>query len=261
MKMSVNFAKCKSMLITGANRGLGLQIVKHLVGISERPEKIIATARNPDAAQELQQIVKSHPEVYLVPLDVVDDGSILAAVQQVRGIVGPVGLNCLINNAGMLIVSDLNSETRDGMMETFQCNTVSPLFVTKAFLPLLRAAAAAAVCDGSVMSVNRAAVINMSSLLGSVELNGKYPMEFKVYAYRVSKAGLNMLTRCLAVDLDSDGILCSVVHPGWVQTDMGGKQAPLTPEESISSLLAVVSSLTEKDHGQFLDYEGKNLPW
>ncbi|KAG7329474.1 hypothetical protein KOW79_007648 [Hemibagrus wyckioides] len=259
--MSVNFMKCNSVLITGSSRGLGLQMVKHLVGISERPKKIIATARNPTSAQELQQIAKSHPEVYIVPLDVVDDASIEAAVQQVWSIVGPGGLNCLINNAGIMSISDLNSETRDRMMNTFQTNTVSPLFVTKAFLPLLRAAAGATVCDGSVMSVNRAAVINMSSLLGSVQLNQGQVADLKVYAYRVSKAGLNMVTRCLSVDLQPDGILCTVLHPGWVQTDMGGKQAPLTLEESISSLLAVVSALSEKDHGQFLDYEGKNLPW
>ncbi|KAB5571683.1 hypothetical protein PHYPO_G00227850 [Pangasianodon hypophthalmus] len=218
--MSVNFVKCNSVLITGASRGLGLQMIKHLVGISERPKKIIATARNPATAQELQQIAKSHAEVHIVPLDVVNDASIEAAVQKVSSIVGPAGLNCLINNAGIAITSDLNSETRDSMMTTFQCNTISPLFITKAFLPLLRAAA-----------------------------GGR------------TAAGLNMLTRSLAVDLQPDGILCTVVHPGWVQTDMGGKEAPLTPEESISSLLAVVSALSEKDHGQFLDYEGKNLPW
>ncbi|KAF4085693.1 hypothetical protein AMELA_G00097650 [Ameiurus melas] len=257
--MSVNFAKCTSVLITGASRGLGLQMVKHLVGISDRPQKIIATARSPDTAQELQQIAKSHPEVYIVPLDVVNDASIEAAVQKVSSIVGPAGLNCLINNAGIGVPSDLNSETRDRMMTTFQSNTASPLFVTRAFLPLLRAAAAA--CDGGVMSVNRAAVINVSSLLGSVQLNWGETSVHRAYAYRVSKAGLNMLTRCLALDLQSERILCTVVHPGWVQTDMGGKQAPLTPEESISSLLSVVCALSEKDTGQFLDYEGKNLPW
>lgn len=256
--MSSTFAKCGSVLITGASRGLGLQMVKHLVGISERPQKIIATARSPDTAQKLHQIAKSHPEVYVVPLDVVNDTSIEAAVQEVSSIVGPAGLNCLINNAGILIHGDLNSETREGMMTTFQCNTVSPLFVTRAFLPLLRAAA---VCAGGVMSVNRAAVINMSSLLGSVELNREKASSYRVYAYRVSKAGLNMVTRGLALDLHSDGILCVVVHPGWVQTDMGGKQAPMTPQESISSLLSVICALSEKDHGQFLNYEGKNLPW
>ncbi|KAI5609655.1 hypothetical protein C0J50_5866, partial [Silurus asotus] len=187
VKMSVNFAGCNSVLITGASRGLGLQMVKHLVGISERPKKIICTARNPASAQELQQVARSHPEVYVVPLDVVNDASIEAAVQQVSSIVGPSGVNCLINNAGILIHSDLNSETREGMMKTFETNTVSPLFVTKAFLPLLRAAAAGAVCDRGVMSVNRAAVINISSLLGSVELNQGQFAAMKVYAYRVSK--------------------------------------------------------------------------
>ncbi|XP_053362595.1 C-factor [Clarias gariepinus] len=257
--MSVSFSECNSVLITGASRGLGLQMVKHLVGISERPKKIIATARSPGTAQELQQISRSYPEVYVVRLDVVNDASIEAAVQKVTSIVGPAGLNCLINNAAILFHTDLNSETRDSMINTFQTNTVSPLFITKAFLPLLRTAAA--VCDGGVMSVNRASVINVSSFLGSVELHWGAGADMKLYSYRVSKAGLNMVTRCLAVDLQDDGILCAVVHPGWVQTDMGGEKAPLTPEESVSSLLAVISALSEKDHGQFLDYKGQNLPW
>ncbi|KAF5889394.1 C-factor-like isoform X2, partial [Clarias magur] len=156
---------------------------------------------------------------------VVNDASIEAAVQKVSSIVGPAGLNCLINNAAIALHTDLNSETRDSMMNTFQTNTVSPLLITKAFLPLLQTAAAA-VCAGGVMSVNRAAVINVSSIGGSLELHckeGEFAF-FKHYSYRVSKAGLNMVTRCLAIDLHTDGILCAVVHPGWVQTDMGGEK-------------------------------------
>ncbi|XP_062856362.1 C-signal-like [Trichomycterus rosablanca] len=260
--MSINFSQCNSVLITGGNRGLGLQIIKHLVSITDRPKKIISTARNPAAAQELQKLAQSHSEVYILPLDVVNEAGIEAAVKEVASIVGPAGLTCLINNAGMAIHDDINTVTRDNMLTTFQCNAVAPLFITKAFLPLLRAAAAS-VGGGSKMGVHRSAVINMSSIAGSIQENsgkGEFT-KFKVCSYRVSKAALNMATRCLAIELKSDGILCVTLHPGWVRTDMGGEEAHLSPEESISSLLAVISKMSEKDHGEFLDYKGNRVAW
>ncbi|KAL7885272.1 hypothetical protein AOLI_G00055670 [Acnodon oligacanthus] len=257
--MTLNFSKCQSVLITGASRGLGLQMVKQLVSNAERPKKIIATARNPDGAQDLQLLAKSNPDVHIVPLDVVSDASIDTAVKEVSSIVGPAGLNCLINNAAILIDTDLNTVTRDAMMKSFESNTVAPLFITKAFLPLLKTAAAAG--QGSGMGVHRSAVVNISSLLGSIQLNWGEGASFKTYAYRVSKSGLNMVTRCLAAAVDLEGILCVALHPGWVRTDMGGPEAPLSPEESISSVLSVISGLTEKDHGEFLDFYGKKLPW
>ncbi|KAI4889849.1 hypothetical protein NFI96_010476 [Prochilodus magdalenae] len=256
--MALNFSKCHSVLITGAGRGLGLQMVKQLLSASGRPKKIIATARNPAGAQELQQLAKFHPDVHIVPLDVLSDASIDTAAKQVASIVGADGLNCLINNAAILIGSELDTVTRDAMMKTLETNTAAPLFVTKALLPLLKTAAAG---GGSGMGVHRAAVVNISSLLGSVQLNWGEGAFFKNYTYRVSKSGLNMVTRCLAVDLESEGILCTALHPGWVRTDMGGPEAPLSVEESISSVLPVIFGLSEKDHGEFLDYSGKKLPW
>lgn len=185
------------------------------------------------------------------------DSSVDAAAQSAESIVGTDGLNCLINNAAINIASELDTVTRDAMMKTYESNTVAPLFVTKAFLPLLRRAAA----GGSDMGIRRAAVINVSSVLGSVQLNWGEGASFKSYAYRASKSALNMVTRCLAVDLEAEKILFVALHPGWVRTDMGGPMAPLSPEESISSVLSVISGLTEKHHGGFLDYTGKSLPW
>ncbi|XP_067292285.1 C-signal [Pseudorasbora parva] len=253
----INFTKCHSMLITGASRGLGLQMVKQLLATPERPQKIIATARNPAAAKELQELAKSNPGVHVVSLDVTSDSSVDAAAQAVESIVGADGLNCLINNAAINIPTELNTVSRDAMMKTYESNTVAPLFVTKAFLPLLRRAAA----EGSSMGIHRAAVVNVSSLLGSVQLNWGEGASFKSYAYRASKSALNMVTRCLATDLEAEGILCVALHPGWVRTDMGGPMAPLSPEESISSVLSVISGLTEKHHGGFVDYNGESLPW
>ncbi|XP_026057963.1 uncharacterized protein LOC113043060 [Carassius auratus] len=255
--MKISFSKCRSVLITGANRGLGLQMVRQLLDSPNRPQKIIATARDPAAAKELQELAKSHPNVHVLPLDVTSDSSVDAAAQSVESIVGTDGLNCLINNAAINIPCELDTVTRDAMMKTYESNTVAPLFVTKAFLPLLRRAAA----QGSDMGIQRAAVINVSSLLGSVQLNWGEVGSFKFYAYRASKSALNMVTRCLAVDLEAEKILCVALHPGWVRTDMGGSMAPLSKEESISSVLSVISGLTEKHHGGFVDYTGESLPW
>ncbi|XP_072242664.1 C-signal-like isoform X3 [Leuresthes tenuis] len=206
---------CKSVLITGSNRGIGLQLVKELARSSKRPATIIATARNPAGSTALHEVSRTYPAVHIVTLDVCSEHSISSALEEVQSIVGNNGLNCLINNAAIGFSTSINSVTPEVMMRTFQVNSVAPLFVTKAFLPLLQTAAAKSIG----MGIHRAAVINVSSVLGSIELNCG---DFKSYAYRTSKAALNMVTRCLAADLRSDGILCMSLHPGWVKTDMGG---------------------------------------
>ncbi|XP_029378979.1 uncharacterized protein LOC115056579 [Echeneis naucrates] len=259
----VNFRGCCSVLVTGASRGLGLQIVRDLASGGSSPGKIIATTRNPATAQKLQELADKHNNIHIVPLDVVSQESIEKCVEEVGQLVQEEGLNCLINNAGINVVADFHSVTAEKMIENFHTNTVAPLMVTKAFLPLLKQAASRGKAAGSgSMSIQRAAVINITSLLGSVELNwGERANNFSWYPYRTSKSALNMVTRCLAVDLEADGILCMGIHPGWVRTDMGGSQAPLSPEESISSLLHVIGGLTEKDHGSFLNFTGEVLPW
>ncbi|XP_053091030.1 C-factor isoform X2 [Pangasianodon hypophthalmus] len=249
--MSSVFRNCKSVLVTGANRGLGLQIVESLVTGGGYAGKVIATARSPGEAEELQNLSKNHPNIHTITLDVVSEESIKKAAVEVEQIVQEDGLNCLINNAGINVIADFETVTAEKMLENFHTNSVGPLMITK------RAAA-----KGVGMGIHRAAVINMTSLLGSVELNwGERAKDFKWYPYRTSKSALNMITRCMAVDLEADGILCMAIHPGWVRTDMGGQEAPLSTEESISSVLAVIGSLTEKDHGTFLHYTGEALPW
>ncbi|KAG7174563.1 C-factor-like [Homarus americanus] len=125
----------------------------------------------------------------------------------------------------------------------------------KALLPLIKVAASQ--LDGSSLAVKRAAVINISSILGSIaenEQGGLYP-------YRASKAALNAITKSLSLDLQSSNILVTSLHPGWVQTDMGGKLAPLTPTQSISGIITTLHNLTEQHHGGFYQYDGQKLPW
>lgn len=197
------------------------------------------------------------------PSDVVNQESIERSADEVRQLVGEEGLNCLINNAGINVIADLHSATAEKMIENFHTNAVAPLMITKAFLPLLKQAASrgGAGAPGS-MGIQRAAVINMSSVLGSVELTqAERVKNFKWYPYRTSKSALNMLSRCMAIDLEADGILCMAIHPGWVRTDMGGSEAPLSAEESVSAVLSVIGGLTEKDQGTFLNFTGEPLPW
>ncbi|XP_066557106.1 C-signal [Amia ocellicauda] len=249
--------KCQTVLITGASRGLGLQMVKDLMRASWRPEKVIATARDPAGAQELRDLADKHQGVYIIPLDVVNQSSIEQATREVEALLGDEGLNCLINNAAIHLNQTLEEATVEAMMKTYETNTVSPLMITKAFLPLLRKAAK----QGTGMGIHRAAVINISSILGSIHLNLGPVSDNKSYPYRASKAALNLVNRILAADLMAEGILCTVLHPGWVRTDMGGPEGELSTEESISALLPVIYNLSEKDHGGFLDYKGNTLPW
>ncbi|XP_029008834.1 C-factor isoform X2 [Betta splendens] len=240
MSGAVNFKECGSVLVTGASRGLGLQIVESLASGGFSPGKIVATARNPERAQKLQELASKHSNIHVIALDVVSQESIEKAAAEVTQLLPEHGLNCLINNAGISVSADFNT----------------------AFLPLLRQAASRGGAGGSrSMSIQRAAVINISSVLGSLELNWKAETFNKWYPYKASKCALNMVSRCMALDLEADGILCMAIHPGWVRTDMGGCEAPLSPEESISSTLSVIGGLTEKDHGSFLDYTGEVLPW
>ncbi|XP_035520859.1 C-factor [Morone saxatilis] len=263
MSGAVNFKNCGSVLVTGASRGLGLQIVDSLASGGFSPGKIIATTREPARAQKLQELAQKHPNIHIVTLDVVNQASIEGSVEEVGQLLQQQGLNCLINNAGINVVADFHTVTAEMMIENFHTNAVAPLMITKAFLPLLKQAASRGGAGGTgSMGIQRAAVINVTSLLGSVELNwGERANNFKWYPYRTSKSALNMVSRSMAVDLEPHGILCMAIHPGWVRTDMGGSQAPLSPEESVSSVLSVIGGLTEKDNGSFLNFTGEVLPW
>ncbi|XP_004069799.1 uncharacterized protein LOC101175234 [Oryzias latipes] len=261
MSGAMNFKNCGAVLVTGANRGLGLQMVESLASGDFSPRKIIATTRNVAVAKTLQELAGKYSNIHVLPLDVVSQESIEKCAEEVDLLLQGDGLNCLINNAGINVLADFHSVTAEKMIENFHTNAVAPLMITKALLPLLKRAADGKAADG-VMGIQRAAVINITALLGSVELNwGELANTCKWYPYRTSKCALNMVSRCMAVDLEPEGILCTAIHPGWVRTDMGGTMAPLSPEESVSSVLSLTGGLTEKDHGSFLNLTGEQLPW
>ena len=229
------------VLITGANRGLGLEFVRQL---SEAGHTVIACCRKPEASDELKQLCEGHPDTLVtMTLDVTDDDSVTSARQWVKSKVD--NLDLLINNAGIK-TTDPNLADFDAQraMSVFDVNTLGPLRVTKAFASLLEAS-------------EQPKLINISSQLGSMARRG----EGGSYSYNASKAALNMLSFKLADDPELAKTIVTSVHPGWVSTDMGGQSAPVTPPESVKGLLRVIDELTPEDNGKFLTYSGETHPW
>ncbi len=220
-------------VITGANRGIGLELARQLL---ERGESVIATTRRLEQAAQLRALGIS-AEV----LDVASAASVRAFAERLAG----SAVDVLINNAGVApetrALSELDCES---LLEAFSINSIGALRVTQALLPNLRAA-------------KRRQVVNLSSQLASIGDNasGGY------YAYRASKAALNMLTRTMALELAGKGFTCVAVNPGWVQTRMGGAGAPLPVEDSVAGILRLLDRLTVKDSGTFFSWDGTKVVW
>ncbi|XP_020369511.2 C-factor-like [Rhincodon typus] len=251
--------KAQSVLVTGANKGIGLELVKQLINSSVPPTQILATFWQSSSTQELETLANDHSSVRMIELDVTDSASIQRAVERVEAILGSTGLNLLINNAGINSHATLETITAEDMMAVYQTNVVGPLLVSQAFLPLLKKAAQA--LDMKEMSCKKAAIVNITSLLGSITLSQKNFRRAPMYPYRLSKAALNMASMCLSEDLKQYQILSVAIHPGWVQTDMGGKEALVSVSDSVSNLMKLFASLSQCDTGKFLDSEGGELPW
>lgn len=254
---------CDSVLVTGSNRGIGLELIRQLVESPSSPDHIFAGCRDPGGprAQELQALAQKHQGVItVVQLDTDSPDSIAEASKLVESKLNGKGLNLIINNAGLNIQGSLAEIGTKEMVDVYTTNVVGPMLIAKNFHPLL-CKAAAQFPHQSSMSCSRSAVVNVSTLLSSITRCPENFYRSPMYPYRISKAALNMLTCCLAEDFKKDGILVMSLHPGWVQTEMGGPQAPLTTAESISGMIKVIASLTEKDSGTLLDWEGNNIPW
>lgn len=222
-----------TVLITGANRGLGLEFARQY---SSAGWQVIGTARKPDAAEELRGV-----EVRVVQLDVTDQES----VEQLAHELGSQSIDLLINNAGILpMANTIEDIDFDDVNRTLAVNTVGPIRVTRALLPNLR--------RGELRKV-----INITSSLGSIAEN----TSGRFYGYRESKAALNMFTRSLAAELRPEGFTCIALHPGWVQTDMGGPNAPIQAPESVRGMRELIDGLTPADSGMYWTHDGEQLPW
>ena len=223
----------RTVLVTGANRGLGLEFARQY---KDAGWHVIGTAREPDDAKELAAL-----GVRVMPLDVASQQS----VDELAATLGDEPIDLLINNAGIFPrVGKIAEIDFDDYNRTLTVNTVGPVRVTRALLPNLR--------NGKLKMI-----AGLSSNLGSIAENERG----NFYGYRESKAALNMFTKTLAAELGPEGFTCVVLTPGWVQTDMGGPNATLTPAESIAGMKAVLDQLTPADNGTFWSYNGNPMPW
>lgn len=220
-------------VVTGANRGLGLEFARRL---SERGQDVVATARDPEAAKDLRAL-----PVRVARLDVTDGASVSALSRSMSGL----AVDYLINNAGKGGRGPgIEALDWDLVRPFFEVNALGPLRVTQALLPNLRAGGTRTVVQISTRQAS----------LADNESGGSY-------AYRASKAALNMFTRSLARDLEPEGFTCVLLHPGWVRTAIGSDRAPLSVEESVSGMLEVLDALSRSDNGRFLDRRGDEVPW
>lgn len=225
--------------ITGASRGIGLELVRQWAA---RGAKVLAAAREPLQATELQALAKRLPErVHVHRCDVTGEADVAAFARAYEG----VPVDVLVNNAGVMGSREpLARVDLADVSKTFEANAVGPLRVTRALLPNLRIG-------------SRKLVLHLSSKMASISDNGSGGY----YAYRMSKVALNMMSKSLAVDLEPEGISSVVVHPGWVQTSMGGPHAPVSVEASAAALIELATTLDRSASGSFIDWTGRPIPW
>ena len=229
------------IFITGTNRGIGLELVSRYL---ERGDQVFAACRVPDEAAELQKLKTKYSDyLTIIKLEVTSQEEIEAAGELVEESVD--GLDLLINNAGMYNQGEkLGNLDPDSLQHVFSVNAFAPLMVAQRFNDLLKKG-------------ENSKLVNVSSRMGSLT----HKTGGGEYSYTSSKAALNMFSRALAFDLKSDGITTVTIHPGWVQTDMGGEEAAITVQKSGEGIMQLIDDLTLSDSGRFLSWEGEELPW
>ena len=223
-----------TVLISGANRGLGLEFARQYAAAGWR---VIATSRSFEKAAALRALGSS---VAVHALDVAD----LAAVAALGRALAAETIDVLIANAGISGPRGMTAEAIDGegWAQTFRINAMAPL-------------ALAAACHAPVARSAERKMVAITSRLGSIGANSEGGM----YAYRSSKAALNAAWRSYA--LDHRDIIAVLLHPGWVRTDMGGKAAALEPKDSIAGMRRVIARLGKAESGGFYGYDGNSIPW
>ena len=234
-------------LVTGANRGLGLEFVRQLLA---RGRHVVATCRQPGRAGALNLMAGEHPgRLHVLPLDVAGARSRDELVRELPIVLEGARLGLLINNAGVLRGGERFGQVAEADLEaSLRTNASGPLLLTQSLAPWLADAGAAS--PGAI-------VANISSEIGSISRC----TQFRTPSYAIGKAAQNMATVLLAHALAPRGIRVVALHPGWVRTDMGGPQAPVTAATAVSALLATLEHLAPGCSGLFLDHDGQALPW
>ncbi len=227
------------ILITGANRGLGLEFTRQYL---QRGERVIATARHANRAAALNHLAGEFPgHLTVLPLDAANVASINELVRELGAL--DVSIDLFIANAGVLISGErLGDLSAEDLEQSLRVNAVGPVLLTQALLPRLARGAKA---------------VYLSSILGSIGARDS----FYNPSYCMSKAALNMGMRVLSFALAERAITAFSVHPGWVRTDMGGDKAPLEAPDSIGDLIRLIDSREPEHNGRFFAHDGAELAW
>ena len=237
----------RNALVTGANRGIGLEFVRQLLA---RGDHVVAACRHPGKATALNALAGEHPgRLQVLPLDVADARSRAELARELPLALGeaadgqPGRLDLLVNNAGVLHSGERFGHVEQAVLEdSLRTNAVGPFLLAQALAPLL---------------ADDARIANLSSVMASIGSR----REFRSPSYCASKAAQNMLDVQLAHALAPRGIVVLALHPGWVRTEMGGEQATVPTAESVAGLLRVIEAATPAQSGSFLDWRGEPLPW
>ena len=228
-----------TILITGCNRGIGLEFVKQY---AQDDWQVYATCRDPKSAQELQSLSKQYPSISIHALDVANKKEILALAQELTD----VKIDVILNNAGIYASesSQFGRIDKTVWLKSIAINTIAPLLMAQAFFDQL-------------LSGSQKTIATVSSKVGSIGENSSGGS----YAYRSSKSAVNQVMKCLSIDLAPKGIKTVALHPGWVKTDMGGPNALIDTEESVAGMRIVIGQLTQERSGHFIHYDGKSISW
>ena len=237
-----------TVLITGAGRGLGLGLAEQF---AKQGWSVIGTVRTPGKAEALAALAAKTGKIRIEALDVTEE----TAIARLKAKLGDEPIDVLFNVAGIFGHHDFNQEgikaqsfghsTLAEWQDVFKTNLFAPMKLAEALIENVAASA-------------RKTIVTLSSELGSI---GGLAKGGGLYPYRISKAGVNMMMKAMAVDLQPRGIIAVPMHPGWVRTDMGGPNADIDVETSTSGMVKVVTGLTIADSGRYLAWNGKELPW
>ena len=228
-----------TVLITGTNRGLGLEFVKHFLG---RSDTVIATCRDSSSATELQALAANNENLSLKNLDVSDEQSMAAFATELKD----TPIDVFINNAGVYGPRDANfgNVGSSEWEQVIRVNAIAPMLLTQLII-------------GSLRQGTEKKLVYVTSKMGSIDDNKGGGS----YIYRSSKTALNSVVKSLSVDLACEGFSVAVVHPGWVRTDMGGPNGLIDVQTSVGGMLAVIDGLSPDNAGDFFNYDGSLIPW
>jgi NAD(P)-dependent dehydrogenase (short-subunit alcohol dehydrogenase family) len=230
----------ETVLITGANRGVGLELTKRYAAAGNA---VLACCRAPDQAQDLAALAEGNDNVTVFGVRVSDGDSVAALANEL----GDTPIDVLINNAGTPGPAPQNQSALnmdyDGWMETFAVNTMAPLRMLQAL-------------HGNLKAGTNARAITVTSQMGAISLN--MPV---MYAYCSSKAAVNKVMRMISVELAGDNIAVALIHPGWVKTDMGGENAEIEVDESAQGIIDVIAAISMDNTGCFKKWNGEDHDW